>query len=221
MLCQDRHPAHLSVETSLPSRYATCALHLARFRQFSPPVHQIGMQLWQHQTRAAGQLQKTLIPSTNNLAAGSKGESNLAAPGRSHAISVVSEETSCCWTTSGRKIPEGVPRHPAPCTPGASPPSLKSPASATLGNWCLMQTQTCSVESSHMHMKLQAWRNDNIQYYTFYLPPVSVCLYVPTPNKMRWDYLTTPLGQHSKSVTCYLRSKTFGLKTYVLFLVCC
>lgn len=180
MLCQDRHPEHLSVETSLPSRYATRVLHLAHFRQFSPPVHQIGMKLWQHQTRAAGQLQKTLIPSTNNLGAGSKGESNLTAPGRSHAISV---------SFGGRKIPEWVPRHPAPCTPGASPPLHKAPASATRGNWCLMQTQTCSVESSHMHVKLQAWRNDDTRYYTFYLLPVSVCLYVPTPNKTRWDYL--------------------------------
>lgn len=154
MLCQDRHPEHLSVETSLPSRYAMRALHLPRFRQFSPPILQIGMQLWQHQTRAAGQLQKTLIPSTNNLAAGSKGESNLTAPGRSRVISVVSEETSCCWTAGGRKIPEWVARHPAPCTPGPSPPLHEAPASATLGNWCLMQTQTCSVESSHIHVKL-------------------------------------------------------------------
>lgn len=115
----------------------------------------------QHKIQAAGQLQKTLIPSTYNLAVGSKGESNLKAPGGSHVISAVSEGTSCCWTAGGRKTPDQVPRHPAPCTLGASPPSHEAPESATLGIRCITQTQTCSVESGHVHVKLQARRNDD------------------------------------------------------------
>lgn len=148
--------------------------------------------------QAAGKLQKNIISSTHNPWVYRRAN-HTASP-----IVTVLEQTNCCWITGGRKAAKA---SPPPCTK----------------HWWVPRSAS-SVQHADPDLLKEMWPHtwsDNIWYYILCLSPLSVRLYLPTPNQKRWPNCSPRPALEKCAFFVNFAPKLLFWKQRRCFLVCC